>query len=137
MADPTAANVRVLVPSDRADADYNSWIATALVIVNEELANKGLSANRRFQIALYLSAHFAALATERGEIVRDKMGDADQSYRNVGSEEDGFTMTRFGQMALVLDPTGTLAGIDANKGLKAKFEVVSSEDPYVVSGGAW
>ena len=73
------------------------------------------------KIELYLAAHFVALTEERGSLTRSKMGDADESFANIF--EQGYKSTRYGQTALALDSTGTLARVSQTD-LKAAFRIV-------------
>jgi len=54
-------------------------------------------------------------------MVRDKLGDAETEFADNFS--DGIGSTRFGQTAISLDTSGTLASLGAAK-LKAQFRVV-------------
>lgn len=102
------------------------FISTATTVVTEELAGKGLTDDRLNSIALYLAAHLAVLSEEKGGLKRSKLGDADDSYKIPGDKDQGLASTRFGQVVMMLDTTGTLAGLTANKGLKGLFELVGS-----------
>lgn len=108
------------------DLDTTPFIDVASTIVSEELGDKGLSSERLRIITLYLAAHFCCITVERGGLKRSKLGDADDSYNIPAEKDSGFAFTRYGQMALVMDTSGTLAKMSANKGLKAQFEVVGS-----------
>jgi len=103
--------------------DLSPFILTADLIINEDLANAGLSKARLTQIELYLAAHFAVVAIEHGGLTRQRMGDADEFY-NVNSSV-GLRGTRFGQQALVFDTSGTLQELDSMaQGGRAEFTVV-------------
>ena len=96
-------------------------IDTANVLVDTYLAASGLSESVLEKIELYLAAHFVALTEEGGGITRKKIGDADESYANIF--EEGFRSTRFGQNALALDSSGTLASVTQTK-LSARFRII-------------
>lgn len=118
---------RVAERTDLSDDEVEGFIATANVLV-EDLQGKGLSAGRIDQITLYLAAHFLILTKEKGNITVEQAGQgpARTEYKGVGNsgEEYGLSMTRFGQQALMLDKSGTLASQDANWGIRASFECV-------------
>lgn len=127
----TDADLQLLI---QTGISTSVFISTAVHIVTEELAGKGLSDARLNSIALYLSAHLAVLSEEKGGLKRSKLGDADDSYKIPSDKDQGLASTRFGQMVMMLDTTGTLAGLTANKGLKGLFELVGSgvKDGYQI-----
>lgn len=107
------------------EIDMTGSIATANLLVTEELAGQGLSDSRLKQIELYLAAHFASLILEKGPVASVSLGDAKDAYHNV--YKGGIASTRFGQQALTLDPTGILSNLSAkasNPMLQAQFRVV-------------
>lgn len=104
--------------------DCSSFLATAQAIFDAVLADKGLDSGLADQIILYLGAHFAVLTTESGGLRRSKLSEADETYRIPGEKDVGLAFTRFGQQAMLLDISGTLAGMSTNKGVRALFEVV-------------
>jgi len=107
-----------------AGIDVLPFIETANNIVEDELVGTVLSADRLVQIELYLAAHFTSIMIERGQLRRTGTGDATEVY--AGKFTQGFGLTRYGQMAMSLDTTGTLSdlssAVDAKK--KALFENV-------------
>lgn len=119
----TAVGVKEVIETSLSDATVlASMIDTANLYVDTHLVPDGtLSAAVLTKIELYLAAHFVALTEEKGGITRAKMGDADESYANV--YDDGFQATRFGQTALILDTTGTLARLSITSA-KAEFRVI-------------
>lgn len=104
--------------------DCSIYLTTAQAVFNDTLLDKGLSTGLSDAIILYLGAHFAILTTESGGLRRSKLSEADETYRIPGEKDVGLAFTRFGQQAMMLDTTGTLAGLSTNKGVKALFEVV-------------
>lgn len=115
------ADVKKIIDTNR---DTTTFIATAQLVVDEELLGKGLTTLRLDQIVLYLAAHFTAITEENGGLHRKRMGESDETYKVPGDKDTGLEFTRFGQQALILDTTGTLAALSANKGLKALFRVI-------------
>lgn len=117
----TAAEVKELVNTSVSDAVIlTNHIETANLFVDTHLSTKHTEPMLR-RIELYLAAHFVALTEERGGVTRIKMGDADESLAAVYGE--GFRSTRFGQTALSLDTTGTLARLAQTKP-KAELRIV-------------
>jgi hypothetical protein len=121
----TDAQVKVIVDTT---VDTTPFIAVAEAIVTKHLLSKGIDSVLLDQIRLYLAAHFTALTVETGGYRRIKMGESDETYKTPGEKATGFAFTRFGQQAMILDYTGTLARISSGMGLKAEFEVVSAKD---------
>jgi hypothetical protein len=117
----TDAQVKAIIDTSR---DTTPFIATATLLVTEELADKGLSSERLDQITLYLSAHFVCITEEHGGLRRSKLGDGDESYRAPGPDAYGLQATNYGQQAMLLDTSGTLAKVGAGAKLRALFEVV-------------
>lgn len=124
----TDAQVKAIIDTSR---DTSAFIANALVFATEELIGKGLS-NARFDlVVLYLSAHFVCLTEEMGGTRRSRMGESDESYKTPGDKDTGLKSTRFGQMAMLLDTSGTLAALTSSNGLKALFALVGTEQSTV------
>lgn len=115
----TDADVKEII--EDISFDTSSFIDTANVIVNDQIASKISSEELLKRIELYLAAHFVALTAERGGIVRSTFMDASESYADV--YKGGFRSTRYGQQALALDYTSTLQAITSGK-LTALFRVV-------------
>jgi hypothetical protein len=114
----TDAEVKAVVDTQR---DTTPFIATAHLLITEDLAASGLSTARLTQIELYLAAHFVALTEERGNLSEHTVGDATEKYSmKLGS---GLSLTRYGQQAVNLDTSGKLRTL-ANEGQSAQFRVV-------------
>lgn len=119
---PTQAQIKSLLDTTYAkDAGYDAFIATANIVVDEDLAQSGLSDNRKTQIALFLAAHFATLTIEKGGVRGAEVGNTDQEFKYTTGA--GYTQTRFGQQAITLDTSGTLAR-NAEPKMKAELRVV-------------
>lgn len=110
--------VKALIDTNR---DVTPFIADASLLVDEQLAAKGLTSGRLQLIEKYLAAHLVALTEERGGLVRFKMGDSSEEYQL--PKGTGIAMTRYGQMAITLDTTGVLQNLSRAGGL-AEFRVV-------------
>ncbi len=117
----TTTQLLVIYPTTKP---VDGFLATAITYVTPLLQSKGLSSDLFDQVVLYVAAHFCVLSLEQGGLRRSRLGDGDESYKTPGDFDIGFRSTRFGQMAMILDTSGTLASVSASSGLKAKFEVV-------------
>jgi len=109
------------------ELDTTPFINAAGLIVGEELAGSDLSAARLELIQLYLAAHFAAITDQSGGLTMSKVGEVSENYIPISSYREplqGFRMTRYGQQAMVMDTTGTLAGMSASAGLRALYSLM-------------
>lgn len=121
--------LRTLTGSTALDSVLQAAIDTAVLVVDEDIRTSSVtqSEDRYDKITLYLAAHFLAIQNigENGGLVkRSKLGEADESYEVPDSTLFGYNSTRWGQMAVVLDNSGVLAGTSAATGLKAQLRVV-------------
>lgn len=124
MARATDTDVRAYVDVPSA-VDTSVYINAAVAVVTDKLTGKGLSESILTQIEIFLAAHFATLAVERGGLKKETAGDSSQSYQTISEKFKGFTSTRFGQQAITLDTSGTLAA-DGNANQRAILRVVGS-----------
>jgi hypothetical protein len=116
-------DLKSLIESDKEDEALEAFVDIANLLVNEQLVGKGLSDAMLTKIELYLAAHFLAVVTELGGLVRDSYGSASVQLSDVYGP--GLGSTRFGQTALVLDTTATLQRISTVKN-RAEFRLVST-----------
>lgn len=114
----TEGQVKELIDTKRS---VGTFIDTANLYVTRHLASKITDAAVLAKIELYLAAHFTAITEERGGLVFSAIGDARESVSNI--YDTGFRQTRFGQQALLLDDSGTLAALSRDQ-LKAQFRIV-------------
>lgn len=122
MSRVTTSDVARLLDSDK---DIQPFIDTASLVVDEELVGVGLSDARLKQIEMYLAAHYLAIATDNARLLYKKVGQGAEKYAGAAPEEgDGLASTRFGQQAIALDTTGTLARMANTKVKKALFRVL-------------
>jgi hypothetical protein len=115
------------------ELDTTPFITAAQLVVAEEVVGSmpALSSARLDLITTYLAAHFCAITDQSGGLTRSKIGDTEEDYIPISSYREplqGFRMTRYGQQAMVLDTTGSLAGMSSNAGLRALFGVLAQED---------
>ena len=121
MARVTEVELKEIFPTDLDDSALTPFIEVATMIVDEELTNKGYTANRLKTIELYLAAHYAVISLESGGIKYEKVSNAATSY-NVPMGE-GLKSTRYGAQALTLDTAGGLAAL-ASAPLKARLNII-------------
>jgi hypothetical protein len=126
MALATDSDVRAYVEM-AAGVDTAPYITAASAVVTAHLASSGLSTAIKTQVEIMLACHFATLAVERGGLRKEAMGDANQSYQTISEKYTGFNSTRFGQSAIALDSSGTLAVLGITKP-RAQFRVVGNAD---------
>lgn len=105
------------------EASLQGFIDAADLVVTEDLAGTTLSQERKDLINKYMAAHFTVVAIERGGLVRTKTGESTDTYREGSDSDRGYYLTRFGQQAVALDTSGTLA-LNASPTGKAEFRVV-------------
>lgn len=91
------------------EGDTTSAIGVAEEIVTDFIvvADSTLSAAKLANIELYLASHFFYLSVRGGPLAAEELGDAKERYHNIYSA--GLKATIFGQQAMMLDVTGTLA----------------------------
>lgn len=99
----------------------NNMLRTANNLVTVHLKGLGLNDQTLADIELYLAAHFVALSEERGALTWSEIGDSRERYADIFDQ--GFHATRFGQQAVAMDTTGTLAAFSRPQ-QKASFRVV-------------
>jgi hypothetical protein len=115
MSRVTESDLQEILPAGGSQ-NLAPFIVTADAIVDDivtaaALASATISNERAGLVSLYLSAHFAVLSYEDGALASSTVGDASEKYHNVYGE--GLKNTRFGQQAMLLDPTGYLARMSA------------------------
>lgn len=102
--------------------DCTSFIATGLLLVNENPKIAALSAARKDQIVLYLAAHFVWNAESNG-LIMVELNRVRETYRTFSDKTQGLLASRYGQTACQLDTSGTLAELSIPSGPKALLKV--------------
>lgn len=106
----TANDVTEIFDTELQDSQIQRHLDVAERLVDREL--DGVDQQEKDDVTLYLAAHFAATQEPRAESAT--VGDVSVSYQ--GDSELGLKSTRYGQQALMLDPTGSLAQLaEGNK----------------------
>ena len=102
----TEEEVKQIIPTTLNTIPF---IKTANQIVQDRLTDKGLSAGALKMIELWLSAHFISIRDRSYRVQSKKIGEAQETY--AAATGRGLQMTPYGQQALMLDTSGTLAGM--------------------------
>lgn len=122
----TAADLRSLTGSTRTDGELALFLQQGQLVVDEFLADSGLSATVKNSIALYLSGHYYVLSVEGGGITYARAGQSEERYKSFGYDGIAFMTTRFGQMACGLDVTGKLVEMSSKDKVQFAFESFSA-----------
>lgn len=121
----------VLKMLDSTTESVDMYLLQANLITTTLLGTSTHSADVLALIETFLAAHFAALVIEKGSLAEKTIGEAKEKYHN--TYRAGFSSTRFGQQAVLLDTTGVLATASARAEMtntkKALFTVVTSTAP--------
>ena len=97
-----------------SDLDLTEQIGVAHRLTDDLLSTKGLSDDRLKDIERYLSAHFAALFDKEVMSADKKVGGAQTEYYLANAMGKYLDLTVWGQMARLLDISGTLAAIGSD-----------------------
>lgn len=115
------------VDSGEGDTEQAIKIADIVVTNRVAAADSTLSAEELAAIEVYLAAHFFYLSLREGPLAAETIDNTSERYHNIYSK--GLNATRFGQQAVMLDPTGVLAVMadkaDNPQRKTALFQVVS------------
>ena len=104
-----------------------SMIDSANIFIDENLLEVGHSEAILAKIELYLATHIVLMSTSSGgagggALKYTKVGDASEAY-NTDSLGSSLSSSRFGELAIMFDTSGILAGLSTAK-LTAQFRVV-------------
>lgn len=124
MARATDADVRALVEIDD-DVLTLPFITSASAVMSEYLSDTEMSETMLTQIEIFLAAHFAVLAAEKGGLRQESVGGIIESYQAGATLFQGFSSTRFGQTAMALDTSGALTRMSKGSAGNATFQVYS------------
>jgi len=100
------------------------FLVVANRIVTDNLTNKGIAADTLREIERWLAAHCIAMSDRETGIAKERIGDNTEVTYS-GKTGMGLTATRYGQMAISIDPSKTLAVVGKNK---IAFEVLDTVD---------
>lgn len=100
-----ADQVSDIISTGLTESQINAMINTAHLVVEQNLATSGLSEDLLTQIELWMAAHFVCMRDPRKKQV--KVDEVSVTYQ--GEVGIGLQGTPYGQQAIALDSTGTLA----------------------------
>ncbi len=112
----TAAEVKEIMDTDLSEAQIDPYVDSAHVFVEAALSGKNLSEFTLKEIERWMTAHMIALTRER-TAQSEEAGGAKIVY--AGEWGKDLDATSYGQMAKMLDTTGTLTAM--NQGKKPAF----------------
>ena len=89
------------------EAQLSAFVNSAHYLIQANLLSSGLSNDILTEIHKYLAAHFASLRDQR--IESERVADVSMKYQ--GKTDMGLNATFYGQTALMLDTSGSLANL--------------------------
>lgn len=101
------ADVRDIIDidSDIKGEELQAFVKDANLIVDDRLKGQNISDEQLEMIEKWLAAHLVALRDQR--IASDSVGASEKVYEG-DTNRGGLELTRYGQTAIALDPTGLL-----------------------------
>lgn len=114
-----ARDVKDVIDTDLTDLQI--FLDTAHNLVEDKLSGKGLSFTRLKDIEIWLAAHLVAIRESKHMRVEEQIGQARVRVSDNTFSGNNLGMTRWGQTALSLDTTGTLAAMGK---VSARFTVL-------------
>ena len=109
----TPAEVKEIIDTSLTGDELNPFINAANNLIQSKLLNLGLGTQDLIEIEKWLSAHFVAIYDPRVES-ESVGGEWQTKYQ--GKTDMGLKSTTYGQMALTLDWTSTLATLGLKRG---------------------
>ena len=93
--------------TELTEAQLSAFVNSAHYVIQNNLLSSGLSSDILTEIHKYLAAHFASLRDQR--IASERVADVSMNYQ--GKTDMGLNATLYGQTALMLDTSGSLANL--------------------------
>lgn len=112
----TATEVKEILDTDLADAQIETFILAANLVVTKKLADAGLGTDLLKEIERWLSAHLVAIRDQIPS--KESLGDASMTYQ--GKTGMHLNFTSYGQQVLLLDTSGILASSAGKRAAVAK-----------------
>ena len=112
-----AEDVIKILDTNLADTNVENYITVANLMVDPNLIGKGLSDVVLTEIEKWVSAHLIKSTKER-QPQEIEIGDAREKYGSFGkygSIGEGLATTSYGQIATLLDTSGTLENMSKEK----------------------
>ena len=124
MARVTTDEVSAIIVENPSAKDLQGFIDTANAVVDQVFTGVTISATLLAQIEKYLAAHFFHLSEPLVGIERIDTAWKEYSKGLLG---EGLKFTEFGQQALAIDFTGTLAKLSSTRP-GSSFSVIGEQD---------
>ena len=136
----TVSEVKQILVTALVGSALDPFIAAANLIVTEKLGDSGLGNELLKEIERWLSAHFiyisnptysASASNSKGIVISERTGDSSVSYmdisRNAYSGLGLLSGTVYGQQAIILDLTGTLADLGKKRASINVLNVINTD----------
>lgn len=116
----TPVEIRGIIKTSLSDENIEDFISTAHLLVTRYLDQRSVPDDLKTEIKKYLAAHLIGASLKdksvsSGSVIEEKIGDASVKYRDSSetASKGGFSLsdlrsTRWGQIAIMLDPSGVL-----------------------------
>ncbi len=114
----TPTEVRGVIKTTLTDENIEEFISTAHLLVTRFLASRGVVDDLQSEIKKYIAAHLIGASLKDrstgASVLEEKIGDVEVKYGDVVSSNKStghlsdLRTTRWGQTAILLDPSGVL-----------------------------
>lgn len=108
----TPEQVMDIISTSLTEGQINAMINTAHQVAEQHLSAQGLDEDLLTQIELWLSAHYVCMRDPQKDTV--KVDEVQVKYHR-GQAGTGLAGSVYGQQAVALDPTGSLASASLKK----------------------
>lgn len=118
------SDIKEIIDTDLDGDALNPFINAAVALMQDrDLAGQGMGTALLTEIEKWLAAHFVAIFDPR--VKSESVGGEWQASYQIGKEGAGLKATVYGQQAIMLDTSGTLASVGQER---AYLEVWSVYD---------
>jgi len=113
-------SIMIDIDASYSDSDIDVFITTANKIIEDVITHSSVTEATLTQVELWLSAHLVAVTDPR--LMEESIGDAKDKYQSkIGF---GLDLSHYGQVAKMVDWTGSLALKDQSK-IPARMEILN------------
>ena len=104
-------SIKAIMPScSLTDAQIEVYVGIAYKVTDKIFTEAdNIDCDLEAEVTRWLAAHMIECTTSRN-IKRERLGDAEVEYQTLKFEQ-GLSSTYYGQMVLVIDPTGKMANV--------------------------
>lgn len=137
----TSTEVKQILVTVLTGSQLDPFITAANLIVTEKLGTSGLGDALLKEVERWLSAHFIYVSNPsysstaknaRGVVISEKVGDATIEYADISKgvypNLGLLSGTVYGQQAIIIDLTGTLANLGKKRASVNVFDVINTDD---------